>query len=152
MLTVIEKVIFLQNVDVFSEVPSEHLAYLAAIAEEVAFDVDEVIYREQDLPDALYLVLDGSVRLHRDTEEITKAATREAFGSWALFDNEPRVVTATALEETRLLRVDREEFIDLLADHVQITEGVLKAMAGRLRGLIGRVGIGGQTNSGGEKF
>ncbi|MCP4566269.1 MAG: Crp/Fnr family transcriptional regulator [FCB group bacterium] len=148
MLTVIEKVIFLQNVDVFSEVPSEHLAYLAAIAEEVAFDEDEVIYREQDLPDALYLVLDGSVRLHRDTEEITNASAREAFGSWALFDNEPRVVTATALEETRLLRVDREEFIDLLADHVQITEGVLKAMAGRLRGLIGRVGVGGQSNPG----
>lgn len=150
MLTVIEKVIFLQNVDVFSEVPTEHLAYLAAIAEEVTYDRDEVIYQIKDLPDALYLVLEGKVRLHRDTEEITTATDREAFGTWALFDNEPRVVSATAQEETRLLRVDREEFLDLLADHVHITEGVLKALAGRLRGLIGRVGVGTATDRGGD--
>ena len=34
MLTVVEKVIFLQNVDVFAEIPTEQLSYLAAIAEE----------------------------------------------------------------------------------------------------------------------
>lgn len=139
MLTVIEKVIFLQNVDVFEDVPSEQLAYLAAIAEEVSYLKDEVIYRRSEPSDALYLVLQGRVRLHQDGRDITLAGPREAFGTWALFDEEPRVVTATAVEDTNLLRVDREDFIDLLADHVQITRGILKKMAGRLRGLLGRV-------------
>lgn len=147
MLTVIEKVIFLQNVDVFDDVPSEQLAYLAAIAEEVSYLKDEVIYRRSEPSDALYLVLQGGVRLHQDGRDITLAGPRQAFGTWALFDEEPRVVTATAVEDTNLLRVDREDFIDLLADHVQITRGILKKMAGRLRGLLGRVERDGPAHS-----
>jgi len=139
MLTVIEKVIFLQNVDVFSEVSTEQLACLAVISEEVSFATGGTIYREHDPSDAMYLVLEGRVRLHRQSLEVTVAGPGDAFGTWALFDDEPRVVTATPLEETRLLRVGKEDFIDLLADNVQITQGVLKALARRLHGLIGRV-------------
>ena len=136
MLTVIEKVIFLQNVDIFSDVPTEDLAYLAAIAEEVTYQTDENIYIENEPADALYLVLEGSVRLHRDGEQITIANAKEAFGTWALFDEAPRVVTATPQAECLLLRIDREDFFDLLADHVQITQGVFKTVVSRMRGLM----------------
>ncbi len=140
MLTVIEKVILLQSIDIFSEVPTEQLASLAAIAEEVSFTADEDIFSENDFPDALYIVLDGRVRLHRDDSEIAIAKDREAFGSWALLDDEPRVAGAKAETDTRLLRIDREDFIDLMADHVQIVQGVLKTVVKRLRSLIGKVG------------
>ena len=136
MLTVIEKVIFLQNVDAFSEVSTEHMAYLAAIAEEQSIPKDGVIYKEEDSADGMYLVLDGRIRLQRRGVEISTVGSQEAFGTWSLFDEEPRVVTATTLEETRLLRIGREDFIDLLSDHVHITQGILKAMAKRLRSLI----------------
>ncbi|MBU0985502.1 MAG: cyclic nucleotide-binding domain-containing protein [candidate division Zixibacteria bacterium] len=148
MLTVIERVILLQNVDVFEQVSTEQLAYLAAIAREVEFLEGDTIYRENERAVAMYLVLEGSVRLHQNNLDITIARARDAFGTWSLFDDRPTVVTATALEHTRLLRVDREDFIDLLADHVQIAQGVLKKMAGRLRGLASRIGSepsGGRT-------
>jgi len=138
MLTVVEKVIILQNIDVFSGVESEKLAELAAIAEEVTYLKDDVVYRENEVSDSLYLVLQGEVRLHRGDQEITTAGELEAFGTWALFDTEPRVVTATAVEDSQLLRIDREDFVDLLADHVQIAQGVLKTLATRLRSLIER--------------
>jgi len=136
MLTVIEKVIFLQNVDVFSDVPTEDLAYLAAIAEEVTFKADEDIYRENEPADALYLVLEGQVRQHRDGRDITISESKQAFGAWALFDDAPRVATATPLSETKLLRIDREDFFDLLADHIQITQVVFKTVVKRLRKLM----------------
>ena len=141
MLTTIEKVIFLQNVDVFDQVPTEQLAYLAAIAEEATFTAEGEIYREESPADALYLVLDGKVRLHREGREITVAGVHEAFGTWALFDQSPRVATATALEDCHLLRINRDDFVDLLAENVHITEGVLKTVVGRLRGLVERVGL-----------
>jgi CRP/FNR family transcriptional regulator, cyclic AMP receptor protein len=143
MLTVVEKVIFLQEVDVFSEVPTEQLAYLAAIAEEESFSQGEFIYREQDPAEAMYLVVEGKVRLHRGSLDITVADPGDPFGTWALFDDEPRVSAATVLEEARLLRLNKEEFVDLLADNVGITQGVLKALVKRMRGLVGRVGAGG---------
>jgi CRP-like cAMP-binding protein len=138
MLSVIEKVIFLQNVDVFSEVPTEQLAYLAAIAEELSFGANESLYEEHDASDSMYLVLEGRVRLHRGETQVTLAGAGEAFGTWALFDDEPRVTAATTLDATRLLRIDKEDFIDLLADNIKITQGVLKAIVKRLRGLMGR--------------
>ena len=37
-------------------------------------------------------------------------------------------------------KVEREEFLELLSDHTEITQGVFKAIVGRMRGLIDRVG------------
>jgi CRP/FNR family transcriptional regulator, cyclic AMP receptor protein len=142
MLSVIEKVILLQNVDVFSEVSSEQLAYLAAIAEEITCAANTPLYKEQDPSDSMYIVLEGRVRLHRGDTEVTVAKHGEAFGTWALFDDEPRLVAATPLEDSKVLRIDKEDFIDLLADNIKITQGVLKAIVRRLRGLVsGRAGL-----------
>ena len=140
MLSIVERVIFLQNVDVFSEVPTEKLASLAAIAEEVDAPSGQILYREADPSDAMYLVLEGEVRLHRGDKVITVARAREAFGTWALFDDEMRVVSATCEVSTRLLRLDQEAFIELLADNVEITQAVLKAVVRRLRSVLSRVG------------
>lgn len=140
MFTTIEKVIFLQNVDVFSDVATEQLAHIAAIAEEVSYLKNDVVYEFNQESDALYVVAEGNIRIHHEGEEITTVGPREAFGTWALFDDEPRVATATAVEDSRLLRVDREEFHELLSDHSEITQAVLKNVAGRIRALIGRVG------------
>ncbi|MCZ6632985.1 MAG: cyclic nucleotide-binding domain-containing protein [bacterium] len=144
MLTVIEKVIALQNVDVFSEVSTEQLSHLAVIAEEITCEADETLYQESDPPDAMYLVLEGRVRMHRNGIDVTIAESGDVFGTWALFDDEPMVATATPMEFTRLLRIDKDNFIDLLGEYVQITQGVLKAMVKRLRGLVGRVRSVGQ--------
>jgi CRP-like cAMP-binding protein len=138
-LTVVEKVIFLQNVDVFGSVSSEQLSYVAAIADVVSFLEGDDIYAANDVTDALYVVIDGRVRLHRDGEEIMTAGPKEAFGTWALLDDEPRVATATVVEDARLLRVDRDDFMELLTDHSEITQGLFKTVVGRMRGLLGRV-------------
>ncbi|MFC1489705.1 Crp/Fnr family transcriptional regulator [Candidatus Latescibacterota bacterium] len=136
MLTVIEKVIFLQNVDVFLEVPTEQLSYLAAIAEEITYLKGDDIYKADDPSDAMYLVLEGKVKIHRDGEEITQAREKDVFGTWALFDEEIRIVTATVLEDSKLLCIYRDDFYDLLADNVQITQGIFKTMVKRMRKLV----------------
>lgn len=141
MLTVIEKVIFLQNVEVFADVPAEQLSYLAAIAEEVSFRSGETIYNAHESGDSMYIVLEGRVRLHRDDMEIGVIEKNGALGAWALLDDEPRVVTTVTLEDTQLLRIGKDDFIDLLSDHVEITQGVLRTLTRRLHGLAGRVGV-----------
>lgn len=135
MLSLVEKVMFLQNVDVFSHVPTEQLAYLAAIAEEVSCTVDDRLYEQDQPSDCMYLVLEGAVRLHRGATEVTTAQDKEAFGTWALFDDEPRMVSATCTQDAHLLKVDKDDFIEVLADNVQLTQGILKAIVRRLRGL-----------------
>ena len=137
MLTTVEKVIFLQDVDIFAKIPLEDLAYVAMIADEVVAEPGRVLYAEGDISDSMYLVLDGSIRLQRGGIEVMLAGPRDVFGTWALFDDETRIVTAVAAEESNLLRIDKEDFLDLLADHSRITEGVLKVLASKLRNLVG---------------
>jgi ATP/ADP translocase/HEAT repeat protein len=140
MLSVLERVILLQKVDVFSEVSTEQLGSLAAIAEEESAATSHSLYGEEDVSDSMFIVLEGRVRLHRGDTEVLVAGPGDAFGTWALFDDEPRLVAATALDAVHLLRIDKEDFIDLLADNIKITQGVLKAMVRRLRGLVARPG------------
>jgi CRP-like cAMP-binding protein len=141
MISTIEKVIFLQNVDVFAKVPTEQLTFLAAIAEEVSALKDDEIYKRDDPSQALYIVLDGTVSLHRDGREITQAQMGDAFGTWSLFDDEPYVATATVVDDARLLRIEHDDFYEVLADNVEVTRGVIRTVATRLRGLIHRVGV-----------
>lgn len=141
MLTVVEKVLFLQDVDIFTNTSTEDLAYIGAITEEVTFKKKTDIFKQGQISDSMYLVLEGKVQLHKDKRQVMIAGPKQVFGTWALFDDEPRIVTATTLEDCRLLRIDREEFYDLLADHTKITQGVLKTLSNRLRSLIERVKI-----------
>ena len=147
MLTVIEKVIFLQNVDVFADIPAEQLSYLAAIASEVSFDQGTAIYRVNETSDSMFVVLEGRVRLYRVNIEIGLVEAKGALGAWALLDDEPRVANAEIVEDAKLLRIDKDDFIDLLSDHVEITQGLLRTLTKRLHGLAGRVGFERRENS-----
>ncbi|MGD8539291.1 MAG: cyclic nucleotide-binding domain-containing protein [Candidatus Aminicenantes bacterium] len=139
MLTTVEKVLLLQDVDIFEHTSTEDLSHIAAIAEEIEYQAGDVIYKEDEIPDSMYVVIEGKVRLTRGDIEVTVAGNMEAFGTWALFDDEPRVATATALETSQILRLDKEDFIDLLADHVAITQSIMKTLAKKLRKLITRI-------------
>jgi CRP/FNR family transcriptional regulator len=140
MLTTIEKVIFLQDIDIFEHTLTKDLAHIALITNEVTLKKDSIIFREGDISDAMYMVIEGKVRLTRDGQEVMVADHKDVFGSWALFDDEPRVVTATTLENGGLLKIEKEDFIDLMADHVQISQSIMKTMVQRLRNLMGRMG------------
>lgn len=139
MLTTVEKVLFLQDVDIFEYTSTEDLAHIAAITDEIEINADEIIFKEGEFPDAMYIVSQGKVSLTREGQEVMVAEHKDVFGTWALFDDEPRVATAKTLENTMLLRIDKEDFIDLLADHVAITQSLLKTMVKRLRKLMTRI-------------
>ena len=139
MLTIVEKVIFLQDVSEFEYATTEDLAHIAAITEEVSVNENDILYKEGGVSDSMYIVIEGCVRLDRNGAEIMTAKHNDVVGAWALFDDEPRVVTATAIEETLLLKIEKEDFYDLLSDHTNITQGILKSIARRMRGLMKKV-------------
>ena len=140
MLTTVEKVIFLQDVDIFEYTLTEGLTHLAAITDEIELEPNYVIYKEGDIPDAMYMVIEGKVRLVMGEQEVRVAEEKEVFGTWALLEDEPHVMTATTIEACRLLKINKEDFIDLLADNVQITQSVLKGLVKKIRILVARAG------------
>lgn len=135
MLTIVEKVVFLQNVDIFADMPAEQLTHLASIAREVSFLPGDVIYKENDPSDSLYVLMEGKVELTKDGQKLLELGAKEALGTWALFENEPRVVSATVKEDVNALRIDRDEFFDLLADNSDLSKWLLRSLFGRVKKL-----------------
>jgi len=140
MLSIIEKVIFLQDVDIFKHISSEDLSYVASITVEQNVEKESVIYKEGDISDSMYMVIEGKVRLHVGESLVMIAELNDVFGAWSLFDDEVRLISATAFEDSLLLKIDKANMIELLADHVGVTEGILKAMAKRLQNIARKVG------------
>src|SRR5262245_57815871 len=135
MLTIIERVLLLQNIDLFTHVTSEQLAFFAALASEIEAEPGSLLYRENDAPDGLYVVVSGRVAMKRGGEEIDRMGPNSSFGVWAIFDDEPRLTSAEAVEPSMLLYVSRDDFYDVLSDHVDIVAGLLKHLSQRLRRL-----------------
>jgi len=140
LLSTVEKVLFLKSIDLFSQIPGEDLAQVALIATEEARENGEEIFAEGEAGDALYLVLDGKVRVHRGDRQIAELGERECFGEMAILDASPRSATVTALKDTNLLKISREDFQEIMAEKPEIALGIIKVLSHRLRGAIGAPG------------
>lgn len=134
--TIVERVLLLQNVDLLSAARTDDLAVLASIAEEIRYREGEIVFEEGQPADALYVVIQGELALTRDGEEVDRVGENSALGAWDLIESAPRVFSSRAAAETLLLRVDRQDFYDLLLDYPELSQSMLKAMVRRFRKLV----------------
>lgn len=140
-LSTLDKAIRLQKVELFGDMETDALALAASIAGQIHCPGGTVLFKESGSTDALYVVLGGRVQLTRGSREIFSVGPGETLGNWALFDDQPSVATATCVEETWLLKIEREDFYDLLADHAEMTQRMFKALVKRVRSLLA-LGLG----------
>jgi CRP-like cAMP-binding protein len=128
MLSTIEKVLLLQDVDIFLDTETENLAKIASLAREVSFDEGVTIFEEGGSGDALYIVVEGAVSMRKGAQEILLVKDKEPFGWAGLLGERSRPLTAVALRHTTTLKIEREDLFDLLADHFDIVRGILKRL------------------------
>jgi CRP-like cAMP-binding protein len=129
----VEKVLFLKSVDLFARIPGEDLAQIAGIAQEISFEQGEMIIQEGEMGDSLFLIIEGKVGVHRLGKEITSLSERDAFGEMSLLDHEPRSASVTALTDATCLKVDREDFFELMSEKIEIAYGIIRVLTHRLR-------------------
>ena len=135
-MTLIEKVLFLQNVELLSALSPEQLGRIALITAEVEMATGAILLREGELSACMYVIVSGRVSVESGGELVFTAGEKDVIGTWALLDNEPMVVTATVVENSRVLKIDRDDFYDLLADHSEITQSMFQVLVRRIRRLI----------------
>ena len=134
-LSPVEKVLCLQRVDVFKYATTEMLTYISSIAEVVSVGPRTTIFSEQEISDAMYVVVTGHVRLSKEGHEIVVAGPSQSFGTWALFDNTPRLMTAVAVDDAVLLKIVSDTFYEFLADHEEVTPAIFRAVIERVKAL-----------------
>ncbi len=132
MLT-IEKVTLLASADMFSLVPTAALAGLAGAMREREFDAGAVVMREREPGASLFLVADGSVRVQSGGHVVGVLGRGKVIGELALLAAGPRSATVTAVENTLLLELSRDDFEVALADHPELSQGVIRYLVRLVR-------------------
>lgn len=136
MLTV-EKVLILESAPMFAGLDSEELAALADIALENEFTPGEIIFEEGQSAHHLYVLVQGRVEVFRrvDSHEypVATLGEEECFGEMSILEDVPRAASVRALEPTRVLKIDRESFRELITERPQIAFAIFKILGGRLR-------------------
>jgi CRP/FNR family transcriptional regulator, cyclic AMP receptor protein len=99
----------------------------------------EVIVRQGDVGDCMYVVQSGAVEvvMQRDGKEVPlrRLAKGDVFGEMSLFDREVRSATVRARGEARLLTVDKVTFFSRVHEDPTLAFHIVKTMARRIREL-----------------
>jgi AAA family ATP:ADP antiporter len=135
-LVTIEKIVILKKVNIFSQTPDETLVDVAGVLTEVRLGAGETIFEKGDQGDSMYVVVDGRVRVHDGDRTLNILTEGEVFGEMALLDPEPRVAAVTAVEDTRLLRLEQEPFYELVEERMEVARGIIQVLSRRLRDMV----------------
>ena len=133
MLLTIEKVMLLKTVKIFAPLSEEILMDIAANLEEVEFVSGEKIIQKGQIGNCMYIVASGKVKVHDGDRIIAELGEKEIVGEMALLDAEPRMASVTAMEPSKLLRLDQDVFYELMSDYVDVAKGIIKVLVKRLR-------------------
>ncbi|WP_158747754.1 mechanosensitive ion channel family protein [Acidisphaera sp. L21] len=124
----------LERSDLFGAIAADDRNLLAEHMTEIRLDPEDTLIRENDMPDALYIVASGVVRI--TTGEGDDARLRylmspgESLGSIGLITGMPYLATATAVTAVRAYRLDKDALAAAMKARPELAVG-LEALARR---------------------
>jgi CRP-like cAMP-binding protein len=138
MISMEEKISFLENVSAFRCLQDEHLKTLAKLCTEKIFAQGDVIFRQGDMNSGLYIVVEGQVILERELDDqedslsMNVVKPQASFGEMALFYDAPCSVSATALQTTRLLYIENDDFLAFASQYPDLLLKLNRVLSQRL--------------------
>jgi CRP-like cAMP-binding protein len=122
----IEMIVLFQGVDLFSFCNADQLVQLAAIAHECVLQEGEVVYRRGERADSLYCVVEGKIELRGDENERRVIGPAGRFGVIDILSGRPRGAEAVAITNSRTVKIDAEDFFDLLSNNIDIVKALFR--------------------------
>jgi predicted MFS family arabinose efflux permease len=122
----------LQSVPMFAPLPPATLEHLAASLVPVDVPAGSPVFRAGDRGDRFYLVADGEVEISLDGRPSEPLGPGGWFGEIALLRDVARTATVTARTDSRLLALDREEFVAAVTGHPESAEAADAVVGARL--------------------
>jgi CRP/FNR family transcriptional regulator, cyclic AMP receptor protein len=98
-----------------------------------SFVADDVIFREGDKAEALYVIEKGRVEIHAGRRVLAILGPGEFFGEMSLIDPSPRSATAVAATDVTLVPVSEKQFLKIVGETPTFALDLLRLFARRLR-------------------
>lgn len=119
-----------------------HLEQLAAIATPARWEAGDIVFREGDADDTLYLIDEGCIALEaavpgKEPVRILTVGSGEVFGWSSVFYQRPKTASARALGSTRGLALDSTKLRALCDSDPQlgydVTRRLLQVVSDRIK-------------------
>jgi MFS family permease len=130
---------------IFTPLPVATLERISHDLVPVTAETGEEVITQGDQGDSFYLIEEGEVEVFENGSFRRNEGPGESFGEIALLRDVPRTATVRATEPTRLLRLEREQFISAVTGHRrshQQAHTVVDSRWGPPRGRAARSGSG----------
>lgn len=129
---------FFHLVPIFSDLDPQTIEEISKLGTKKKFAKDTVILFEHETGSALFIIAKGKVKISRvstDGKEVILSILNKSdfFGEMSILDGFSRSANVTAMEDSEIIIMQRNEFINLLETHPQITLSLLMELTKRLR-------------------
>lgn len=127
-----------RRVALFANLEPNQLLGLSRVANVRHFKAGETILRESEPGDQFFVIARGEVKVFVDSPDgrevvLTHLQAGEFFGEMALFDGDTRSASVTALADSELVAISRDDFLAALAADFGLTRRILQTLSARLR-------------------
>ena len=108
--------------------------------ERVILSAGEVLFYQEDKSDSAYVIEEGWISISRTDKNgnemvLSNLSVGELFGELAIFDHKPRSATATALTNTEVSVIPREQLLKMIKENPEQMGCLLGYFAKRLRDM-----------------
>jgi two-component system, sensor histidine kinase and response regulator len=128
-----ERLAILKSISIFKDLDIRLLNELAKALLPKSLATDELLFEKGEKDYALYLIESGKVKVHSGDHTFAHFSKNQYIGEYSLLDSTPRSASITAVEPTKLLRLDQKTFLELIEKHPAISQAMLKGLVLRLR-------------------
>jgi len=140
---------------IFSKAPKGLVAAIDAASTSVTLEGGAFLFQRGDPGDALYAVGSGGIQIETSAEDgrgriLNLMKPGDIFGEIALLDGGQRTADASAVGTTRLRRLSRQAFHDVLALHPELARHLIEALCRRLRRISAQAEDGAFLDIGGR--
>lgn len=123
----------LADVVLFSRCTKRERATVARHMETASLAAGTTLIEQGEEGDALFLVLQGSVEVHKGEHLVAEEGAGAYFGELALLDGEPRSATVVASEDVTVAVLGVRMFRTLLREFPEMALQLLAGLAGDVR-------------------
>ncbi len=125
-------------IPIFSELSEADLEKISKVAMRHTYRKDNMLLIEEEIGSTMFIIIDGRVKISRindDGREVILSILSEGdfFGEMSILDGQTRSANVVTLEDSVILVIRREDFLQMLHDYPQIAINLLKELAHRLR-------------------
>lgn len=129
----------LSQSELFSRIGEDSLEKIQQRFKRVTFEADDLLCRENEIGDKMFIIVDGEVTILKNTawgqRELNRRYSGEVVGEMSLISHGPRSATVKAVTRTECMCLDQTDFDQVMSTDIHIAYRLAEILSQRLTAL-----------------